>query len=320
VPDNPQTLELVVVRNQANSERVINTQLEFDPVNPNVGDVKLLPEDIVILLESTSDASQRVYVVGEVSEPGVLTYREDLTVLQAILDAGGMGREAIGTKVKVLREGVHGTEQIPVDMTAIMERGDKAQNTTLMSGDIVIVPGMSLQADIMVTGKVNAPGMVPYEKGMTAMKAIVLAGGLSNSTLRSQVRIMGSSGHMQPPFLLDMRKARFGKAENCNPVLQPGDLVVVLGTAPGNVVSVLGKVRRPGIVEYEDGLTALKAILRAGGFDQRAARSRVKIVRGEGERQQNFRANLENLLDKGDRSGDIALLPGDILIVPETFF
>jgi polysaccharide export outer membrane protein len=79
-------------------------------------------------------------------------------------------------------------------------------------------------------------------------------------------------------------------------------------------------VRQPGIIEYEDGLTALQAVLRAGGFDQGAARSKVKVVRGEGREQQSFRANLEDLVDKGDRSGDITLLPGDIVIVPETFF
>jgi len=67
-------------------------------------------------------------------------------------------------------------------------------------------------------------------------------------------------------------------------------------------------------------LTALQAILRAGGFDRGAARSKVRIVRGAGEQQQNLRANLENLMDKGDRSGNITLLPGDIVIVPETLF
>jgi|GEM_PF-3448800 len=317
VPDDPQTLELIIVRGQTSGEQFITTRVRFDPANPGVGDVTLLPEDIVILPEATS---QVVYVAGEVNRPGALPYQEGLTVLQAILDAGGMSREAVGAKVKVLREDALGRTQIPVDMDEILEKGDKAQNIALISGDIVVVPGMSLQADVVVTGKVNSPGMVPYEEGMTAMKAIFLAGGLSDNALKSQIRIMSSSGDIQPPFLLDIGKAQLGEAGSTNPILQPGDLMVVLGPAPGNMVSVLGKVRRPGIIEYEEGLTTLQAILRAGGFDQGAARSKVRIVRGEGEGQQNFRANLENLVDKGDRSADISLLPGDIVIVPETFF
>jgi protein involved in polysaccharide export with SLBB domain len=356
VPDDPQTLDLLIVRGHSerfNGERFITSQLKFDPAHPNVGDIALLPEDIVILPE----ASQVVYVVGKVNRPGAWAFKEGLTVLQAILDAGGMTRDAVGTKVRVLREDdAAGRTQTSVDINAVLEKGDKTQNIALEASDIVVVPGTSLQEDVMITGKVNAPGIVPYEEGMTTMKAIFLAGGLSNNSLKSQIRIMNRDGDIQPPFLLDVSKSshsatRLGKnneelatekhrisqknterilpnsshsatreAGISNPVIKPGDLMVVLGPAPGKIISILGKVRRPGIIQYEDGLTALQAVLRAGGFDQGAARSKVRIVRGEGEQQQNLRANLENLMDKGDQSGNITLLPGDIVIVPETFF
>jgi len=317
VLDDPQALDLVIVRGQASGERFITTRVKFNPMNPSAGDVVLSPEDIVILPET---ASQMVYVAGKVNKPGALPFQEGLTVLQAILDAGGMSKEAIGTKVKILREDAIEQKQIPVDMDAILEKGDKSQNIALIQGDIIVVPGMSPQADITVTGKVNSPGIVPYEEGMTAMKAVFLAGGLSDNMLTSQIRILSGNSNIQPPFMLDISKAQPEQAGNTNPTLKPGDLVVVMGTAPGNLISVLGKVRRPGVIEYEDGLTALQAILRAGGFDQGAARSKVRIVRGEGENQQKLRANLESLMEKGDRSGNIALLPGDIVIVPETFF
>ena len=93
-----------------------------------------------------------------------------------------------------------------------------------------------------------------------------------------------------------------------------------MGTAPGNVISVLGKVRRPGIIQYEEGVTVLQAILEAGGFDKAAARSKVRIVRGEGEKQERIQVNIGDLLGKGDKTQNIALLPGDIVMVPETFF
>ena len=271
-------------------------------------------------VEQALPTSRVVYVAGEVNKPGALPFQDGLTILQAILDAGGMSKTAVGTKVKILREDAGGRKQIPVDMDAVLEKGDKAQNAALMSGDIIVVPGMSLQADVMVTGKVNNPGMVAYEEGMTAVKAIFLAGGLTGDSLKSQIRIASGDGSVQPPVLLDISKGQVGEGGETNPALRPGDLMVVMGTAPGNIVSVLGKVRRPGIVDYEHGLTALQAILQAGGFDRGAARSKVRIVRGEGDQQQRIRANLEDL-EKGDRSGaDIALLPGDIVIVPETFF
>ncbi len=316
VPDDPQALELIIVRGETDGERFISTQLRFDPAHPGEGDIALLPEDIVLLPE----ASQVVYVAGKVNRPGAMPFQEGLTVLEAILDAGGMSNEAVGTKVKILREDANGRTQIAVDMDSILEKGDKAQNVALLSGDIIVVPGMSLQADVMVTGKVNMPGMVPYEDGITAMKAIFLAGGLSNSALKSQIRIMRQSGDIQSPFLLDISMTQPGETGNSNPVLEAGDLVVVMGESPGSIISVLGKVRRPGLVQYKGGLTTLQAILQAGGFDRGAARSKVKVVRGNGDQQRNFHVNLKNLMDKGDRSRDISLLPGDIVIVPETFF
>ena len=317
VPDDPQALELIIIRGGAGGERFITTQVKFDPMHPGEGDIELLPEDIVILPEASSRV---VYVAGEVNKPGALPFQEGLTVLQAVLDAGGMSKAAVGTKVNILREDAGGRKQILVDMDAVLKEGDKAQNVALKLGDIIVVPGMSLQADIMITGKVNNPGMVAYEEGMTAVKAIFLAGGLGDNALKSQVRIVSGDGSVQPPVLLDISKGQVGGAEDSNPILKPGDLIVVMGAAPGNIISVLGKVRRPGIVEYEAGLTALQAILKAGGFDRGAARSKVRIVRGEGEQQEKIRANLDDL-DKGDRSGaDIPLLSGDIVIVPETFF
>ncbi len=316
-PDDPQALEIIIVRGQTGGQQFITTQMKFDPMHPGEGDVELMPEDIVILPEATSRV---VYVAGEVNRPGTLPYKDGLTVLQAILDAGGMSRQAVGAKVKILREDAQGRIQIPVDMDAVLEEGDKEQNIQLVLGDIIVVPEMTLQADIMITGKVKTPGMVPYEEGMTAMKAMFLVGGLSENTLQSQVRILSRGGDIRVPFSLDVSRTRLDESGESNPVLSPGDLMVVMGPSPENIISVLGKVRRPGIIQYEEGLTALQAILQSGGFDPGAARSKVKIVRGEGDGQQELRANLENLMEKGDRSADVDLLPGDIIIVPETFF
>jgi len=304
----------MVIHEQPSGDRFVTSKVKFDPENPGVGDIKLMPEDIVILPDKSS---QVVYVAGEVNKPGILTHKEGLTVLQAILDAGGMTKKAVDSKVKVLREDINGQVQIPVDMELILEKGDKASNILLLSGDIIVVPSMSLQDDIMVTGKVNNPGIIAHEKGITAARAIFLSGGLNNNSLKSQVRIMKSDGKVCSPFLIDISN---GEISENNPILDSGDVLLVMDPASQNVISILGKVRRPGIIEYSDGLTVLKAILQSGGFDQGAARSKVRIVRGEGGDQQNLRADLENLTDKNNRSRDITLAPGDIVIVDETFF
>ncbi len=316
-PDDPQMLDLIIIRGQSEGGKFITTQLKFDPKSPGMGDVVLKPEDIVIL---PSVNSQVIYVAGEVNKPGALPYKEGLTVLQAVLDAGGMGKKAVGTKAKVLREDLQGRTQIPLDMDLILEKGDKTQNIALMPGDIIVIPSMTLKEDILITGKVNTPGLVPYEEGITLIKAIFLAGGLDNNMIKSEIRIMKKNGEVQPVFSFDVIKTQSVETSKYNPSLEPGDLVVVLGASPGNIVSVLGKVQRPGVIDYEEGLTVLQAILRSGGFSQGAARSKVEIMRGERDKQQKIRVDLENLTDKNNRSRETLLLPGDMVIVPETIF
>jgi protein involved in polysaccharide export with SLBB domain len=75
-------MELIIVRGKTGGEQFITTQMKFDPMHPGEGDVELLPEDIVILPETTSRV---VYVAGEVNRPGTLPYKDGLTVLQAIV-------------------------------------------------------------------------------------------------------------------------------------------------------------------------------------------------------------------------------------------
>ncbi len=85
-------------------------------------------------------------------------------------------------------------------------------------------------------------------------------------------------------------------------------------------VYVFGKVNSPGIIpitgEY---LTALEAILKAGGFAKFAAANRTKVVRNEDGIEKNIWVNLKKV-QRGHKGFDIILKPGDVVVVPESFF
>ncbi len=85
-------------------------------------------------------------------------------------------------------------------------------------------------------------------------------------------------------------------------------------------VYVFGQVNNPGIVpiagEY---LTALEAIIKAGGFARFAAANRTKIVRTEDGVEETIWVNLKKV-QKGHKAFDIILRPGDVVVVPESFF
>jgi len=70
-----------------------------------------------------------------------------------------------------------------------------------------------------------------------------------------------------------------------------------------------GQIKRPGGYPFVPGLTVLKAVAIAGGFNERAARNKIFIVRENDAAQKRVRADL-----------NVAVYPGDIITVEESFF
>jgi len=84
-------------------------------------------------------------------------------------------------------------------------------------------------------------------------------------------------------------------------------------------VYVSGSVLRPGKVMSDHPITALEAVMEAGGYDNTKANlKRVTIIRHEGKSTRNYIVNLKRVVD-GKASESFYLKPGDIVIVPERF-
>ena len=84
-------------------------------------------------------------------------------------------------------------------------------------------------------------------------------------------------------------------------------------------VYVTGAVLRPGKVTSDRPITALEAIMEAGGFDYTKANlKKVRVIRHENGRTEHFTLNLKRVLNAQD-SDQFNLKPGDIVYVPERF-
>jgi polysaccharide export outer membrane protein len=99
--------------------------------------------------------------------------------------------------------------------------------------------------------------------------------------------------------------------------------VNVIVTQPASVfsqVKVIGQVTRPQALAYREGMTVLDAVLAVGGLAQFAAGNRAHVVRTVDGKQQEIRVKLGALVNSGDMKQNIALRPGDVLVVPESRF
>ena len=97
----------------------------------------------------------------------------------------------------------------------------------------------------------------------------------------------------------------------------------VIVTMPASVFSqikVIGQVVRPQSIAYREGLTVLDAVLAVGGLGPFAAGNRAKVVRIENGKTVEKKVKLSALVNGGDMKQNIALKPGDVIVVPESRF
>ena len=77
---------------------------------------------------------------------------------------------------------------------------------------------------------------------------------------------------------------------------------------------------RPKIVQYKNGMTLLDLMVEVGGLDKFASGNKSKLVRKAKGKDVSYKVRLHDLLKKGDISANVKLVPGDILIIPESWF
>lgn len=87
-------------------------------------------------------------------------------------------------------------------------------------------------------------------------------------------------------------------------------------------VRITGAGATPASLPYRTGMTLLDAMIAAGGLSEFAAGNRATLTRLNVEtgNADEYRVRLKDLLDKGDASANVALMPGDTISIPESRF
>ncbi|HZP65773.1 MAG TPA: XrtA/PEP-CTERM system exopolysaccharide export protein [Rudaea sp.] len=99
------------------------------------------PQVAVILTELRSNEYlSRVRVTGAVRQPVSITYRQGMTVLDAVLAAGGPNEFAAPDRAELYRKDGRGTKSFDVRLGKIMKKGDLDTNFAVQPGDIITVP------------------------------------------------------------------------------------------------------------------------------------------------------------------------------------
>ena len=100
-----------------------------------------MPQVNVIVEEFVGTFGEQIRVVGQAAEPQALAYRERLTLLDVMIEVGGLTEFASGNRARVVRSENGQRREIRVRLNDLVNDGDMDQNIAMRPGDVVVIPG-----------------------------------------------------------------------------------------------------------------------------------------------------------------------------------
>jgi polysaccharide export outer membrane protein len=157
---------------------------------------------------------------------------------------------------------------------------------------------------VFVTGEVRSPNKYSLPGNSTLMDLLTLAGSVTPNAgnwvqithARKGVELLGPTASTDYDMRVNLRDIQTGKAQNIK--MRDGDTIFV---PKAERVWVVGQVRNPQGVIYDEGMTVFEAIAAAGGITEKGSNSRIEIIRIENGRRRSIDAKQTDLLKPGDQ-------------------
>jgi polysaccharide export outer membrane protein len=105
--------------------------------------------------------------------------------------------------------------------------------------------------------------------------------------------------------------------------IQQPVVTVVVTSFVGNYdeqIRVIGQAAKPQALPYRRDMSLMDVMIAVGGTTEFAAGNRASLIRNVNGKQQRFNVRLDDLIKEGDISANVPMRPGDVLVIPESFF
>lgn len=187
----------------------------------------------------------------------------------------------------------------------------------LKSGGFILHPQVTVEvaefttqgADVM--GQVRRPGIYPTLGTRRLLDMLTLAGGATPAAGNLVTIIHRNDPHH--PVYLALAQKPSGYKLQANPVILPGDTIVV---QKSGIAYIMGAVGRPGgyLIDNNEPLTLMEAISLAGGTTITSRIKDVRIIRKVAAGKEVVKLNLKKIYL--GRAPDITVRDGDIVFIP----
>ena len=88
----------------------------------------------------------------------------------------------------------------------------------------------------------------------------------------------------------------------------------------GDQIRVIGQAARPQALPYRRDMSLMDVLITVGGITEFAAGNKASIIRNVDGKQEKLNVRLDDLIRGGDISANMPMRPGDVLVIPESFF
>ncbi len=105
-------------------------------------------------------------------------------------------------------------------------------------------------------------------------------------------------------------------------IQQPVVTVIVTGFVGtyGEQIRVIGQAAKPQALPYRRDMSLMDVLIAVGGVTEFASGNKASIIRNVDGKMQKLPVRLNDLIKDGDISANIPVRPGDVLVIPESFF
>lgn len=254
--------------------------------------------------------SIRIFMLGDVNQPGAYTVSSLSTMTNALFVSGGI--RSIGSLRNIqLKRG--GQIVTTLDLYDLLLRGDTSTDARLQPGDVIFVP--SVGNLVGIAGEVRRPAIYELKENTSINDLLAMAGGLNAKAYPaiSQIERITANG-LKKLVDVDLNEMANREREVTN-----GDIVRIFSALDRveNFVRLAGNVERPGDYEWREGqrvsnvITHVEQLLPTADLDYSLVVSRNPVTGVTTTRS----FSLEQLFLQQDSKHDLLLEPKDRIMI-----
>lgn len=301
-------------------------------------DLRLMSGDVIFI----PPVGPTVGVTGEIRRPAIYELKGEATAADLLHLSGGLTPEA-DPRLATLERITERRDRVMLDLDLGTPAG---RLTKLQTGDLLRlrpVPPVFSNA-VTLQGHVHRPGSVAWREGLTLVDLLPTPAHLKDNADLNYVLVRRESDDRRVSVVsADLARAWLAPQSEANLRLQPRDTLIVFDLEGGRelalkpllddlrrqaragsltpIVTVVGRVKLPGVYPYETGMTVADLVRAGGGLSEAAYGAaaelmRSEIVGGEFKQREILDIDLGRLLSD-DRAADLELRPFDFLVIKE---